>query len=70
MTVGELKTFLTQFRDDLPIVFAMHSEYKVLTAADIGVECLQPARADGWVHLKWYGEPAVPTIEYLVFPGN
>ena len=70
MTVGELIELLKRFPADLPVAYALHSEHKLLEASEIAIENLQPARADGWVHDRWSGQPPLPTRPYLVFPGN
>jgi hypothetical protein len=68
MTVRELRAHLKKFDQNLPVVYALHSEYMTLETDRIAVRELQPARADGWVHT--FGGAELCTVEYLVFPGN
>lgn len=70
MTVKELITFLETQDPTLPVAFQLHSEAKLMELDDIEVNELQPARNDGWIHSIWGVEPKLPTIKYLLFPGN
>lgn len=67
MTVRELIRYLESFDQDLPIVYELHSEYRLLEAQNIRVRSLHPARNDGWVHSFDHTQHTVP---YLIFPGN
>jgi hypothetical protein len=67
MTVAELIAFLETQPQDLPVAYRIHSEQCLLEAGDIGVEHLQHARPDGWVH---HARPDAQSVPYLVFPGN
>ena len=70
LTVAGLIELLKTFDGELPVAYELYSEYRMLDANDIRVRNLQPHRQDGWVHSVWHGKPELPTIEYLVFPGN
>jgi len=67
MTVKELIDFLQSKPQDLPVAFALYSEYALLRAEDIQIKALCWPRPDGWVH---HSRPDKPTHDYLVFPGN
>ena len=70
MTVKELKILLEQFDENLPVCYSLYSEYELLEANDLEVKKLQPPRPDGWIACEWGPSPKLPTINYLVFPGN
>jgi len=73
MTVRELVKLLKTFPQDLPIVYKQWSEFRLLQPEDVSVEPAQHARPDGWVHRPFTtlpGEKPIPTISYLVLPGN
>lgn len=70
ITVQDLINHLQSFPKDIPVCFAMHSEYKLMRLVDVTVEEMQPHRPDGWVASRWSGKPVLPTIKYAVFPGN
>jgi len=67
MTVAELIAFLQKQPQDLPVVYAIYSEYALLQPEDIKVDELGLSRNDGWVHSKRRDQPF---RQYLVFPGN
>lgn len=67
MTVADLIAFLQTQPQDLPVAYAIYSEYAMLKTTDITVEELSLPRNDDWVHLKRRDEPSQA---YLVFPGN
>lgn len=72
ITAKELIKHLQTLPQDMPIVYQIHSEHKLLELTEIRIEKLQPARNDGWVHDVWRvrDEPRLEKVEYLVFPGN
>lgn len=67
MKVSELIEFLQSQEQELVVAYALYSEYALLELKDITVEELCEPRIDGWVHDK---RPDMPSIKYLVFPGN
>lgn len=67
MTVAELILFLQAQPQDLPVAYAIYSEYAALDDKDIRIQELSLPRADGWVANK---RPNSPSQKYLVFPGN
>jgi hypothetical protein len=67
MTVAELIEFLKTHPQDMPVAFAIYSEYALLDSEEIGVKELSLPRNDGWVEYK---RPDKPSQKYLVFPGN
>jgi hypothetical protein len=67
MTVSELIEFLKTQPQDLPVAYAIYSEYALLESEDIVVRGLCLPREDGWVASK---RPDRPSQQYLVFPGN
>ena len=70
MTVRQLIEALQAYDMNLPVCYRCWSEHILLTASELKVKRLQPPRPDGWVHAVWTGEPALRTVDYLVFPGN
>lgn len=71
VTVRDLMAHLRNFRPNLPVAYALHSEYKLLELNEIEPMRLQPPRADGWIHDNFYNrDSALRTTDYLVFPGN
>ena len=66
-TVADLIKYLQQQPQDLPLAYALHSEYCLLELRDIQVMSLAFPRVDGWIHNF---SPSVPQQKYLVFPGN
>jgi hypothetical protein len=72
MKVKDLIALLHEFPPDLPVVYELYSEQKLLERDDLSVKKLQPARPDGWVAGKWglTGTEELCTVEYLVLPGN
>ena len=69
-TIRDLIAHLQTLDGTLPVAYELHSEYCLLNLEELFIKDLQPARADGWVHRVWHGQPALPTVKYLVFPGN
>lgn len=67
MTVNELIEHLHTFPKDLPVAYRLHSEQCLLDLEDIVVTELCEPRPDGWIQDK---RPDMPSIKYLVFPGN
>lgn len=74
VTVAELIAFLQKLPQDLPVAYQCFSEQMLLTLDDRcgydntpRVMKCREARVDGWVHDE---RPDMPSIEYLVFPGN
>lgn len=67
MVVLELIEILKKFPADLPVAYAMYSEYRLLEERDLETLNLCLARADSWVACE---RPDKPSIPYLVFPGN
>ena len=67
MNVAELIEFLKTQPQDLPVAYALHSEYCLLELDDIEVVKACEPRPDGWVH---GARPDKPTRLYLMFPGN
>lgn len=67
MTVAELIIALQGMKQDMPVAYALYSEYAPMLAKDISVMKLAPARDDGWIARP---RPGGKTVEYLVFPGN
>lgn len=67
MIVAELIELLKTFPPGLPVVYQLHSEQCMLEENDIYTAHLCVARPDGWVQNR---RPDMPTIEYLVLPGN
>jgi hypothetical protein len=67
MTVAELIEFLKTQPQDLPVAFAIYSEYALLETETITVKELSLPRNDGWVENK---RPDKTSRQYLVFPGN
>ncbi len=67
MTTAELIKLLQTMPQDLPVAYALYSEYCLLDAEDIKVMVLGKARPDGWVSLVRTNNEHV---DYLVFPGN
>lgn len=70
VTNRELIEYLQTLPLDLPVIYKKHSEAKLLILEEVQVTSLQPARPDGWVHDIWGREEALPTIKYILFPGN
>lgn len=67
ITVAQLIEHLKAFPQDIPVAYAIYSEYVLLDLEDIRVMNLQHARPDGWVHRE---RDDKPKMQYLVFPGN
>lgn len=67
ITVKDLIVRLCKLPQDLPVAYALHSEYCLLELKDIEVSRQCEPRPDGWVQRA---RPDKPTIEYVVFPGN
>jgi hypothetical protein len=67
MTVAELIEHLRGFPQDLPVAYAIHSEYDELKSEQIRIKHLCLPRSDGWIH---DARPDKPTVPYVVFPGN
>jgi hypothetical protein len=67
MTVAELIEFLKTQPQELPVAYAIYSEYALLEAGCIEVKELCRPRNDGWLEYK---RPDKPSQKYLVFPGN
>lgn len=67
ITVKELIAFLQTQPQDLPVAFRLCSEQSLLETYDIIVKELCVARPDGWVQ---NARPDMPSVPYLVFPGN
>ncbi len=74
MTVKDLITHLHTMPQDLPVAYALHSEFTLMSTEDVQVQMLQPHRPDGWVATRWWGtrneQDALKTVPYVVFPGN
>lgn len=67
MTVKELIEILNTYDQTLPVVYGIFSEQCLLIAEDLKVKNLCEARPDGWVQDE---RKDMPTVQYLVFPGN
>lgn len=67
MTVSELIEHLKTMPGDLLVAYNRFSEKCLMDADEIRVEDLCHPRADGWIQNK---RPDMPTMKYLVFPGN
>lgn len=67
MTVQELIKILKKYPKDLPVAYRQFSEQCLLEETDLQVEEFCEPRTDGWIQNK---RPDMPSIKYLVFPGN
>lgn len=67
MIVSELIEFLRTQRQDLPVAYRICSEQEMMQVEHIKVKALCVARPDGWIQNR---RPDMPTVDYLVFPGN
>ena len=67
MKVKELIEFLKTQDQNLVVIYALHSEQKVMDMNNIEVFEGCRERPDGWVQDK---RPDMPTKKYLRFPGN
>ena len=67
MRVHILIKFLQTQDPNLHIAYSLHSEQCLMQERDIVInECCEP-RGDGWVQNQ---RPDMPSIKYLMFPGN
>ncbi len=67
MKVKDLIEFLESQDQELIVAYGRYSETVTMDADEIEVSQACPARPDGWVQNE---RPDVPTVGYLVFPGN
>lgn len=67
MTVAELIKLLKKFPKDLPVAYALHSEFCLMDPEEIEVKEHCHPRPDGWIQRKRPDQPSTP---YLMFPGN
>lgn len=67
MDVSQLIDFLKTQPQHLPVAYRVYSEQTLLHKEYIRIEELCHPRPDGWVQDS---RPDMPTMTYLVFPGN
>jgi len=67
MKVSDLIELLKTYPEDMLVAYKIYSEQSILEAEDLAVEELCEARPDGWIQNY---RKDMPTIKYLVFPGN
>jgi hypothetical protein len=67
MTVRELIEHLKTLPGDMPVAYDRYSEQCLMEVNEITVQDLCHPREDGWIQDK---RPDMPTIKYVVFPGN
>lgn len=71
MNVGELRTFLESYPDDMPVIFKYCSDYEVLTPE--GIEVVSAVPQSGYVmrsHPTMSENNKARTQQMLCFPGN
>lgn len=66
-TVADLIEHLRTLPQDLPVAYHIYSEQSLLEFEDIRIKEFCAPRPDGWVQNK---RPDMPSMKYLVFPGN
>jgi hypothetical protein len=66
-TVADLIQYLETLPQDMPVAYRCFSEQCLLDFEDIEIKDLCVHRDDGWIQNK---RPDMPTMKYLVFPGN
>lgn len=67
MNVSELIELLKVMPQDALVAYRLYSEQCLLEHDDISEADLCEPRADGWIQNK---RPDMPTVKYVVFPGN
>lgn len=71
VTVGDLVEHLKTFDQSMPVGYHLHSEYQLLGLWEIEVKTATDwkahGRTDGWIHEV---RPDMPSINYLILPGN
>lgn len=67
MNVAELIAFLQKQPQDMPVAYDLFSEQCLLDVNYIRIKELCEPREDGWIQNK---RPDMPSVTYLVFPGN
>jgi len=67
MNVQELIEILKTMPQDALVAYSLYSEQCLMEAEQICCEELCKPRNDGWVQ---NARPDMPTIKYVLFPGN
>lgn len=67
MTVSDLIKLLHTFPPEMQVAYYKYSEQCLMKAEEIGIKELCMPRPDGWLQDK---RPDIPTMKYLLFPGN